>query len=144
MQPGQLDQIQQAPARSAADLTTPAGSSDDVPLGRRLEQLTRTALGSVPGADYVELTMRTRQGGPESHAPTVPELAELDRLQVSLEEGPCLDAIAVGTSSVIEVSDFAEETGAGRGSPRPLRTRASPCTAHARSSTCRTPCRAGT
>lgn len=111
LEPAQIDQIQQALARSAAELTTPVGSSGDVPLSSRLEQLTRAALDSVPGADYVGLTMRTRQGGLESHAPTGPELAELDRLQVSLDEGPFLDAIAVGTSSLIEVIDFADEAG---------------------------------
>ena len=109
LQPEELDRVQQTLARSAADLTAPLSSAGDVPLGRRLEQLTRAALDDVPGVDYVGLTMRKGRDGLETYAPTSMEITELDRLQVTLNEGPCLDAIAVGTSALIDVVDFAGE-----------------------------------
>ena len=110
LQPEQLDLIQQVLARSAGDLTGPLASASDVPLEARLEQLTRAALDDVPGVDYVGLTMREGRSGLKTYAPTSTAITELDQLQVTLNEGPCLDAIAVGTSTLIEVIDFTGET----------------------------------
>lgn len=109
MQSEQLVDVQQALARSADDLTS---SQPGLPTAgdQRLERLTRAALDNVPGTDYVVLTMREQDGGLASYAPTSPDIEELDRLQVSLGEGPCLDAVAAGTSTVIDVPDFAAET----------------------------------
>lgn len=104
-----VDRVQRALADSAADITRASSDVGDLTVDERLEQLTRAAVDNVPGADYVVLTMRERGGGLASRAPTSPAVAELDKLQVALNEGPCVDAIAVGTSTLVEVTDFAAE-----------------------------------
>lgn len=72
--------------------------------------MTQAALDNVPGADCVGLTMQARDGTLRSYGQTSRDVAELDQLQVSPGEGPCLDAIASGAASMIHVPDFPAET----------------------------------
>lgn len=82
-----------------------------------LERLTVAAVASVPGADYAGLTMHHHSGRLISRAPSDPQISDLDQLQVTLAEGPCVDAIAPGTSTVVVVTDFVGEPRWSRFSP---------------------------
>ncbi|MBO4240831.1 GAF and ANTAR domain-containing protein [Pseudonocardia alni] len=110
VQADQQDLLQQALSRGASAIT--AGVSrprTDGSYEEDLEVLTRAAVDAVTGADHVGLTMRDGSDGLLSHAPTGGDVAELDRLQVSLGEGPCRDAILSRTTALIEVEDFATD-----------------------------------
>ncbi len=110
MSPHELGDVQAALVRSATELVEPlTGQPGETSLQTRLARLTRAALDNVPGADLVGLTLQYRDGGLQSYGQTGPDVAELDHLQVELEQGPCLQAIQVGTWEVIQVRDFAEE-----------------------------------
>ncbi len=110
MSPHELGDVQAALVRSATKLVGPlTGQPGETSLQTRLARLTRAALDNVPGADLVGLTLQYRDGALQSYGQTGPDVAELDHLQVELEQGPCLQAIQVGTWEVIQVRDFAED-----------------------------------
>ncbi|TCK26704.1 GAF and ANTAR domain-containing protein [Pseudonocardia endophytica] len=104
----QLDRLEEALARSASEVARPADRPAGPGVEERLAELTRAAVDNVPAADAVVLTMRSPDGGLDTYAPTGPDVVELDRLQALLREGPCLDAVAGGATTVIEVADFAQ------------------------------------
>lgn len=112
MQPDEFDVIYQALAASADDLTDSRPEKGDAGswFEQRLSQVTRAALDNVPGADCVGLTMQASDGTLSSYGQTSGDVAELDRLQVALGEGPCLDAIASGAATMVHVPDFTAET----------------------------------
>ena len=101
--PGEL---QQALSRSAATLI--ARETDD-DLESVLTRLCAAAVANVPGADHAGLTMTARDGTLSSHGVSNPVIAELDRLQAELSEGPCVDTMRAGTSTTVLVDDFADE-----------------------------------
>ena len=74
-----------------------------------LTRLCAAASVAVPGADHAGMTMQDRDGVLSSHGVSDPLIAELDRLQADLGEGPCVDAIRSGRESVVRVEDFAAE-----------------------------------
>lgn len=66
-------------------------------LGESTEALTfdvvvRRAVQLIPGCDGCSITLRGRRGRVETVATTDATTAELDALQYSLREGPCVDA----------------------------------------------------
>ena len=101
--------LQSTLAEIAERLTEPlprtAASRDE----QILERLTVAAVTSVPGADYAGLTMR-ENGELVSRAPSHPQISDVDQLQVSFGEGPCVDAVTPGTSVRVIVEDFADES----------------------------------
>lgn len=104
----ELDQVQDALTRSAERLTRrPHPTSLDETLSR----LARAAVDTVPGADYAGWTMRRKGGTLESLGVSHPDIADLDRLQAELGEGPCVDAARCGDTSLTVVDDLADEAG---------------------------------
>lgn len=79
-----LDTVLATAARQMDD----ADSSADV-----LDVAVGWSLSLVPGCEMAGVTLRRRRGVPESMAPSGPAVAECDKLQEILGEGPCLDAI---------------------------------------------------
>ncbi|MBW0106999.1 GAF and ANTAR domain-containing protein [Pseudonocardia sp. KRD291] len=77
-------------------------------LDQTLTRLIEVAVANVPGADYGGITM-TEDGALVTRAPSDPRIADLDALQAQLGEGPCVTVQTSGTSSVVQVDDFAEE-----------------------------------
>jgi len=70
----------------------------------------------VPGCQMAGVTARRRRGRLESRAPSDPVVAECDRLQHELGEGPCLDAIT--DAPVISSPDAATDGRWPRWGPR--------------------------
>jgi GAF domain-containing protein len=108
----QLSRLEAALVATATELTRrgtidPAVGGGEGPAA--LARLTAAAVAQVPGAAYAGLTLREPGGGLASHAPSDPAIVELDRAQVRLGEGPCVDALQAGESSVVVVDDFAVE-----------------------------------
>lgn len=58
----------------------------------------RAATGVIPGAQYAGMTERRPDGTLVSHSPSNPTVVALDRLQVELEEGPCVDTVTPNTT----------------------------------------------
>ena len=76
-------------------------------LEETLDEVARAARTSVPGAEHVGVTLIRPDGGPHTVAATDETAQELDQLQYTLGEGPCLHAIE--TDSVVHVKDVREE-----------------------------------
>jgi GAF domain-containing protein len=72
-----------------------------------LEAIARTARETLPGFDHVGISILTRGGDIETKAATDPLVWELDGLQYSVDEGPCL--AAVRESPVVVVNDIRHE-----------------------------------
>jgi GAF domain-containing protein len=62
-------------------------------LPSTLQTIVLAARNSIPGAAHVGITISHRDGRVETAAATDPLVNELDDLQYTLGEGPCLDAI---------------------------------------------------
>jgi hypothetical protein len=109
--PDQLEQLVAAFAATTSELQASADRTggDAAELEALLERLTVAAADSVPGADYVGITMVDPERGLISRAPSSPQIRELDRLQAELGEGPCVQASTEDTSQVVLVEDFAHE-----------------------------------
>jgi GAF domain-containing protein len=72
-----------------------------------LDRIVQTARRSLPGIDHVGVSVARRDGGIETRAATGDLVLELDQLQYTLDEGPCLYAIAAAT--VVRVDDAAHD-----------------------------------
>lgn len=77
-------------------------------LEETLHEIVETARLSVPGADHVGVTLARREGGFTTLAATGDKASQLDQLQYSLSEGPCLHAIEGDT--LVHVPDVSTET----------------------------------
>ncbi len=75
--------------------------------GLTFEAVVRRAVEVVPGCDGASVTLRKRRGRAETVAATDTESKELDAIQYSLGQGPCLDA-AFDEGSVVVRSVPAE------------------------------------
>jgi GAF domain-containing protein len=64
-------------------------------LGETLDVIVRAAQQTVPGFDHVGISTAHRNGRIETEAGTDQLVWELDDLQYSISEGPCVDAIRV-------------------------------------------------
>lgn len=99
-------------AEAAKALRTPAN------VAETLDTLVRVACTSIPGAEYVGVSL-TRRDGIETAAATDPLVREADQLQYELGEGPCLDAMAAHTRVV--VTDMRHESRWPRFAPRAVK-----------------------
>lgn len=79
--------IADALAQAARDINTPQD------LEGTLDSIVVAAARSLPGIDHVGISIVTRKGEVETKAGTDQLVWELDALQYSLGEGPCLHAI---------------------------------------------------
>lgn len=116
MQPEQLIQVESTLAASAEELIAGRGGEPgrDGETGdawqEALTRLTRAATASVPGAAYAGMTSRGADGMLVSQAASHPQIAELDRAQARLGQGPCVDALTIADQHLIRVDDFAAES----------------------------------
>jgi GAF domain-containing protein len=69
-------------------------------LEETLQTIAETALISIPGIDDVGVSVLERGGRPVTKAATSDLVWQLDKLQYSLDEGPCVDSLR--DASVIE------------------------------------------
>jgi len=58
-----------------------------------LQTIAETALLSIPSVQHVGVSVLDHNGRPETKAATSDLVLELDRLQYSLDEGPCVDIL---------------------------------------------------
>lgn len=72
-------------------------------------EVTAAAVELIPGVDTAGILLITKGGKFESHAGTTDLPHELDELQRTFQEGPCLDA-ALDDSDVVRTDDFRNET----------------------------------
>jgi GAF domain-containing protein len=87
---------------AAARALVGRGSFDET-----LEAVARTAKESLPGFDHVSVSLVNRTGHIETKAVTDSLARDLDALQYSVDEGPCLSAIREVT--MVAVPDLREE-----------------------------------
>jgi GAF domain-containing protein len=76
-------------------------------LAATLQSIVHTARRSLPGIDHVGVSVAQRNGRVETKAATGELVLELDELQYSLNEGPCLYAISAAT--VVRVENAAQD-----------------------------------
>lgn len=88
-------------AALARDVAAPA-ALDDV-----LRATTQAVLDLVPGAEYAGLLLLGTGGKYETLAPTSELMYELDRIQVSTGQGPCVQAAV--DELIVRTDDFAHE-----------------------------------
>ncbi len=87
--PGPVD-VAAALANAARDIS----SAED--LDATLELIVGVARDSMPGVDEVGVSIVHADGRVETRAATGPRVLELDELQVTVGEGPCLHAMSTG------------------------------------------------
>jgi GAF domain-containing protein len=73
-----------------------------------LQRVVELAVETVPGCDYAGISLRHGDGRVETPASTHPLVEQADAAQYELKEGPCLDAIWVDDTYVID--NMLEET----------------------------------
>jgi ANTAR domain-containing protein/GAF domain-containing protein len=78
-----------------------AANQPDPSLETTLETIAFAARDSVPGFDLAGVSTMDHKGNVETRAVTDPRVLEFDKLQYSLGEGPCLDAL--GATHVVSV-----------------------------------------
>ena len=83
------------------------GHAKDTALTRSLASITRSAVALVDGVDFADV-MVIKDGRAKSVSPTVPMLIELDSVQLTLQQGPCLEA-AVG-GAMVRCTDLRDDT----------------------------------
>jgi GAF domain-containing protein len=76
-------------------------------LAATLQSIVHTARRSLPGIDHVGVSVAQRNGRVETKAATGELVLQLDELQYSLNEGPCLYAISAAT--VVRVEHAAQD-----------------------------------
>jgi GAF domain-containing protein len=69
-------------------------------LEETLQTIAETALLSIPGIDHVGVSVLDSKGHPVTKAASSDLVWQLDKLQYSLDEGPCVESLR--TASVIE------------------------------------------
>jgi hypothetical protein len=97
-----LDKVTAAIAAAAATLNDP-----DPSLEATLETIAFAARDSVPGFDLAGISTVDHKGNVETRAVTDPRVLDFDKLQYSLGEGPCLDAL--GAAHVVSVPRLRHE-----------------------------------
>ncbi|ALE74209.1 hypothetical protein FRP1_16505 [Pseudonocardia sp. EC080625-04] len=106
--PGSHEPLQAVLDRIATQLTSGVSRQCGPRSRVLLEHLTAAAVATIPGADYAGLTVHDHDGL-SSRAPSHPDITQLDQLQVTLGEGPCVEAVAPGTAARVVVDDFRDE-----------------------------------
>lgn len=94
----------QAEGESLADVMAEVARTLHAPpdLAATLEQIVTTAVDSLPGLDHAGVSVGHHSGDVETLAATDPLVSELDRLQYSLGEGPCVFSLEVQPLTVVE------------------------------------------
>lgn len=91
------------PAAIARALTEAAAAiNSQHSVEETLHAIVEEARRSVPGFDHAGISIIHRDGRVETRAGTDPLVWDLDELQYSLQEGPCLDAIRDESVVVVE------------------------------------------
>lgn len=98
--PGPVD-VAAALANAARDISSPAD------LDATLDLIVGVARDSMPGVDEVGVSIAHGDGRVETRAATGPRVLELDQLQVTVGEGPCLHAMSTGET--VRVHDLRHE-----------------------------------
>ncbi|HET9423034.1 MAG TPA: GAF and ANTAR domain-containing protein [Nocardioides sp.] len=83
-----------------AELSEELHSDASEPL--TFEKVIKRAVETIPGCDHASITLRGRRGRAETVAATDEPATRADKLQYSLEEGPCVDAAFESTDFVID------------------------------------------
>jgi ANTAR domain/GAF domain len=96
------DDVTAAIAAAATALNEPVPS-----LESTLATIAFAARDSMPGFDLAGISTVDRKGNVETRAVTDPRVLEFDKLQYSLAEGPCLDAL--GAAHVVSVPRLRHE-----------------------------------
>jgi len=91
-----IDRVAAAIAVAARTVNDP-----ELSLDAMLETLVHSARDSIPGFDLVGISTIDGRGNVHTRATTDPRVVEFDKLQYSLGEGPCLDAL--GAPHVVSV-----------------------------------------
>ena len=65
-----------------------------------LQTIAEAALLSIPSMEHVGVSVLDRNGNPETKAATSDLVRDLDDLQYTLNEGPCVDSLVHGSSVV--------------------------------------------
>jgi GAF domain-containing protein len=76
-----------------------AGEPDGAPTVQRVVEL---AVQTVPGCDFCGISMRMPDGTIQTPASTAEVVAQADQLQYEFTQGPCLDAIWVDDTYVVD------------------------------------------
>jgi hypothetical protein len=97
-----LDKVTAAIAAASRTIHEPNASLDAA-----LEIIAFAARDSIPGFDLVGISTIDHRGDTETRAVTDPRVLEFDKLQYSLGEGPCLDAL--GAAHVVSVPRLRHE-----------------------------------
>ena len=97
-----LDRVTSAITSAARTINQPEASIDSF-----LQTIALAARDSVPGFDLVGISTVDDLGKSVTRAVTDPRVLEFDRLQYSLGEGPCLDAL--GAAHVVSVPRLRHE-----------------------------------
>ncbi|MGO1971753.1 MAG: GAF and ANTAR domain-containing protein [Propionibacteriaceae bacterium] len=82
--------------------------NEPVPLEQVLSRIVGSAINTIPGLDYAGVSVWRPNGQIDTLAHTHEIVLELDRLQYSLREGPCVDAMRGELETW--VSDLSVET----------------------------------
>jgi hypothetical protein len=88
--------VRQAMAELAKNLPAPFD------VDKTLGALTQAACDTIDGADFASITIVHDDGRVETVGPTADVVAEADRIQAELREGPCFDAATQDESFVSE------------------------------------------
>ncbi|MEP6666617.1 MAG: GAF domain-containing protein, partial [Nocardioidaceae bacterium] len=78
-------------------------------VDQTLSMLTKSALETIHGIDYVSITLRQDGGLLTTIAPTDPVAVAIDTLQYELHEGPCYEAVSDGEQLLI-ANDLADDS----------------------------------
>lgn len=92
----QSHQIARALTEAARSINSPTSVEET------LDAIAREALRSVPGFNHVGISVSHRDGTIETKAATDPLVWELDELQYSVGEGPCLESVHSTPVVVVE------------------------------------------
>lgn len=75
-------------------------ANDELDLVQLLTRVAQWAVEAIPGADGSGLTLISKGGQPKLIVATAPFVTEIDNIQYSLEQGPCVTAAALGHTVV--------------------------------------------
>lgn len=114
MKPERNDEIGPALRAAALDLMDQQNFRDH---DRLLSNVVSAAVETIPGADAGGISMVGR-GHLDSVAPSTGGNTELDRLQSTLHEGPCISAIEKPAADGLVVADDLSDDGDGQRWPR--------------------------
>ncbi|WP_447002231.1 GAF and ANTAR domain-containing protein [Saccharothrix isguenensis] len=99
--PSVLDEV----ANALTGLTAALDGVEYLPAA--LDRMCKQVTQAIPGVDEASVTLMA-DGRPGTAAATADVVAELDRAQYGLDQGPCLEAIRTGTLVRSSITDAAD------------------------------------